>query len=115
MTQRLTSGFFVAAYLRRLGHEGVPAALRRRGDEKAGTIFVKIDRLDGTADLYGPAPQSAIMDDGERRFTRLMAEAPSFDIEHRLSKELRYDSDIWIVESEDRKGRSFLPLESQQA
>ena len=56
---RLKSGIWVAAYLRRCAVEGAAAVLRRRGAEEAGAIFIKVDRLDGTADIYGPAPQSA--------------------------------------------------------
>ena len=57
---RLKSGIWVAAYLRRCNVEGVFAAVRRRGAEEAGAIFIKINRLDGTAMLYGPAPQSRL-------------------------------------------------------
>jgi hypothetical protein len=32
------------------------------------------------------------------------------EIEARLAKERRYDPDIWVVEVEDREGRSFLDL-----
>ena len=56
---RLKSGIWVAAYVRRCNVEGVFAAVRRRGADEAGAIFIKINRLDGTATLYGPAPQTA--------------------------------------------------------
>jgi len=52
---RLKTGIWVAAYLRRCNVEGVFAAVRRHGAEEAGAIFVKINRLDGTGALYGPA------------------------------------------------------------
>ena len=45
---RLKSGIWVAAYLRRCNVEGAFAAVRRRGAEEAGAIFIKINRLDGT-------------------------------------------------------------------
>ena len=72
-----------------------------------------MDRLDRSATLYAPAPQSAFEERGiERRFSR--AHAPEYleagDIEQRLSKEIRFDPDVWIVEVEDRRGRSFLDL-----
>ena len=59
---RLKSGIWVAAYLRRCNVEGVFAAVRRRGAEEAGAIFIKINRLDGTGILYGPAPQAVFGD-----------------------------------------------------
>ena len=55
---RLKSGIWVAAYIRRCQVEGAQAMLRRRGAEEAGAVFIKVSRLDGTAEVYGPAPQS---------------------------------------------------------
>jgi len=107
---RLRSDIFVSAYIRRCQVENVPAVLRRRGSAEAGAIFVKVDRLDGTCALYGPAPQAVLDDDASRRFVRLhdtetiAAEAA----EERLARELRFDSDLWIVEAEDRAGLSRL-------
>jgi hypothetical protein len=108
---RLKSAIWVSAYLRRCAVEGVQAVLRRRGAEEAGTIFIKIDRLDGTGDLYGPAPQTAFEDDvQDRLFAACMRNpaASSADIEAYLAREIRFDPDIWIVEVEDRAGRHFL-------
>ena len=102
---------WIAAYLRRCGVEGAPAYLRRRGAVEAGTIFVKIDRLDGQAALFGPAPPSEI-DDGVRRFVRAHKEdwLDPGAIEARLKREIDFDVDLWIVEVEDRLGRNFLDL-----
>ena len=65
---RLRADFWVSAYLRRCALEGAVAVLRRRGAAEAGAIFVKVDRLDGAAALYGPAPQSEAHENGERLF-----------------------------------------------
>jgi hypothetical protein len=92
--------------------EGAYAALRRRGAAEAGAIFVKIDRLDGSAALLGPAPQSEMPVGVDRLFTRLHREewiAPA-DIEERVIREIKFDPDLWFVEVEDREGRSFLDL-----
>jgi hypothetical protein len=109
---RLKSAIWVAAYIRRCHIEGAFAAVRRRGAEEAGAIFVKLNRLDGTAELFGPAPQSAFDDarPSDRLFSRCLAQqpAPEVNIEERLARELRFDPDAWIVEVEDRAGRHFL-------
>ncbi|MEH0071923.1 DUF1491 family protein [Pannonibacter sp. Pt2-lr] len=34
------------------------AATTRKGAEEAGVVFVLVDRMDGTVDLYGPAPRA---------------------------------------------------------
>ena len=57
---RLKSAIWVAAYVRRCNVEGAFAAVRRRGAEEAGAIFIKLNRLDGTAELFAPAPQSGV-------------------------------------------------------
>jgi hypothetical protein len=109
---RLKSGIWVSAYLRRCQVEGAFAAVRRRGAEEAGVVFVKISRLDGTADLFGPAPQT-VFDDvrpAERAFSACLAAqpAPDAEVEAYLAREVRFDPDVWIVEVEDRAGRNFL-------
>ena len=108
---RLRSDFWVAAHLRRCAVQGVSAVLRRRGAAEAGAIFVKIDRLDGTASLYGPAPQSLLDEDGGGRlFTGLLDNVPGFEIEDRMAREARFDPDFWLIEIEDRQGRHFLEV-----
>ena len=72
---RLRSDIFVAALIRRAELEGAVAVLRRRGAAVAGAILVKIDRLDGSAAIYGPAPQSEELPAGVARlFSRLHKE-----------------------------------------
>ncbi|TVR06710.1 MAG: DUF1491 family protein [Salinarimonadaceae bacterium] len=108
---RLRSDFFAAALIRRCAVEGVVAVQRRRGSSESGAIFVKVDRLDGTADLYGPAPQS-LMEEGDatRRFAAVMREAPAGEVEEKMRREARFDPDLWLIEIEDREGRCFLDL-----
>ncbi len=105
---RLKSEIWVKAYIRRLMGEGVSAVVARRGDSDAGVILIKVVRLDGTADLYGPAPAGFTGDDGERRWTALAQMKPEADVEAMVAQERRLDGDIWVVEVEDRSGRSFL-------
>lgn len=108
---RLKSAIWVAAYIRRCNLEGACATLRRRGAEEAGAIFVKVNRLDGTAELFGPAPQSVFEGarPADRLFTACLPKpADETKVEERLARELRFDPDVWVVEVEDRAGRHFL-------
>jgi hypothetical protein len=111
---RLRSDIFVSAYIRRCGLEGAPAVLRRRGAAEAGAIFVRIDRLDGSCTLYGPAQQSAaIAEPGiDRLFVRWHdTEAiPVAEAEEKLAREIRFDPDLWLVEVDDRTGTARLDL-----
>ncbi|MDR3494901.1 MAG: DUF1491 family protein [Ancalomicrobiaceae bacterium] len=109
---RLKSAIFVAALIRRANGEGAFAAVVNRGSEEAGAIFVKIARLDRTADLYGPAPQAEIDEDAatDRLFELLLSALPEPDVDARLRRERDFDPDAWVVEIEDRAGRHFLEL-----
>lgn len=110
MSTRVTSSLWVSAYVRRVFVEGAFAAVMRRGAEEAGAIFVMVDRLDGTVDFYSPAPQTAFNDDRprDRLFMRVATAVDRPTALERLDRELRFDPDLWLVETEDRAGRSFL-------
>jgi hypothetical protein len=110
---RLKTNIWVAAYLRRCQGEGVFGAVRRRGAEEAGAVFVKVATMDGSAMLYAPAPQTVYDEDrpAERLFTPVTRDPiPEHSVEERLTREIRFDPDAWIVETEDRAGRHFLDL-----
>lgn len=107
---RLRAEFWVKAYIRRCAVGGASAVVVRHGDDDAGTIFIRIDRLDGTCLLFGPAPAGLDGADSDRRWMPYLAEggteyaaADSF-----LEREARVDSDLWVIEVEDRAGRHFL-------
>ncbi len=112
---RLKTALWVADYLRRCQVEGAFAVVRRRGAEEAGAVFVRISRLDGTSDLFGPAPQSTL-DTGsrgaDRSFTASFAQQPAPDaaVEAKLASEMKFDPDVWIVEVEEPSGRNFLDI-----
>ena len=105
---RLKSEIWVKALLRRATGAGAPGVVVHRGDADAGSILVIIVRLDGTVDLYGPAPAGLATDDGERRFECLASRKPEAEVAERILRERRLDSDIWAIEIEDRDGRHFL-------
>lgn len=110
---RLKTSIWVAAYLRRCQTAGLFGAVRRRGAEEAGAVLVKIALMNGNAMLYMPAPQT-VYDDSrpvERLFVPLSPQPIAEQaVEERLTKEIRFDPDTWIVEIEDKEGRHFLDL-----
>jgi hypothetical protein len=111
VTPRLRSDFWVSAYLRRCAVEGVDAVLRRRGAAEAGAVFVKIDHRDGTASLYGPAPQALVDGPGaDRLFAPVLTGVTPLDVEDRMRRERGFDPDLWLVEVDDPQGRHFLDI-----
>ncbi len=104
------SAIWVQAHIRRCNAAGLFAALARRGAEEAGSIYVNVNRLNGTGLLFGPAPGPSYDEYGERRWTTLIAASPVSDgrIEDYLRRVSSIDPDIWIIEIEDRSGTGLL-------
>lgn len=101
---RLKSAIYVQALIRRCETSGASAYLVRRGAEEAGAVFIKQSRLDGTFTVLSPARRGE-----ERVWTRPLGEAATEErCSEYFTKQIRFDPDIWIVEIEDRAGRTFV-------
>ena len=108
---RVTSDFFVSALVRQTFRDGGFAAVSKRGSAEAGAIFIVVDRLDGTLDLYGPAPQAMFFEQTQGRlFEKILDRADKTAIDDRLAREARMDPDYWVVDVEARDGTIDLPL-----
>jgi hypothetical protein len=108
---RLKSEIWVQAYLRRWFAGGGYGAVLRKGAPEAGAVYVAINRLDGTLNLFGPAPGPAYDEEGERRWAAA-ANGPidPLELNALIERLQRIDPDIWIVEIEDRSGTGGLSL-----
>jgi hypothetical protein len=104
MEGRLASGIWVSAYLARLRLAGIPAYLVARGDETAGTVLVKLALLDGRAKLFERQYDLA----KDVRVWGLMAEGPEAEVDSVIARARGRDRDLWVIEVEDRQGRSLL-------
>ncbi len=107
---RLRAEFWVKAYLRRCVIEGASAVVVRHGDDDAGAIFIKVNRLDGMCLIFGPAPAGLAGAESDRRWIALLSRdgVSEGDADAFLAREASFDSDLWLVEVEDRQGRHFL-------
>ncbi len=103
MTPKLTSDFWVRAYLRRLQLADIPAFITAKGDATAGAVIVKLNTLDGNAKAFHRSYDM----DGNRVWATL-AEGAERDVDVSLTKQRSFDPDIWVVEVEDRTGRHLL-------
>ena len=105
MTARLKAGIYVRAVIRRAEVAGAAAYVVRKGAEEAGAVFIKIARLDGTCIVLSQARSAA----GDLVWARPLGE--SCDEEKAklyFERQIKFDSDLWIVEIEDRQGRGFV-------
>lgn len=98
------------ALVRRAGAGGAAAYVVRRGDSERGALYVKVATLDGRARLFGPEPASfeRAAEEGALAPHLDPAGVSDQDAEVYLARQCEYDPDLWIVEIEDRAGRSFL-------
>lgn len=103
MRPRLTAEFWVSAYIKRLRVEDIPAFVTARGDATAGAVIVKLNTLDGRAQAF----QRSFDATGERIWITL-AEGDEASVDAALARQRGYDPDLWVVEVEDRAGRTLL-------
>lgn len=104
MSPRLTADLWVSAYLARLGQASIPAYVTARGDATAGAVMVKLALLDGTARAYERTMN--LQTDGRRWV--VLAEGAEHEIDAMLARQRRRDPDLWVIEIEDRQGRTLL-------
>ena len=69
---RLTTEFWVSAYLARLRLYEIPAFVTAHGDNTGGAVLIKLNTLDGDAVLY---QRSFDLMSGERRWI-VLSEGP---------------------------------------
>lgn len=107
---RLRTEFWVKAYIRRCAVEGSSAVVVRHGDDDAGAIFIKVNRLDGTCLLFAPAPAGLSGAESDRRWVPVGSPAgiSEVEVDTMLAREADFDADMWLIEVEDRAGRHFL-------
>lgn len=104
MSARLASGVWVSAYLTRLRLAEIPAYVTAKGDATAGAVVVKVALLDGTARAY--ERRSDLMT-GARAWI-VLAEGPEAEVDALVTRTRARDPDLWVIELEDRRGRTLL-------
>jgi hypothetical protein len=104
---RLASGFWVAAYRKRLQLAGIPAFVTAHGDDTAGAVLVKLNTLDGQAMAFHRTFDLAT---GDRVWDTLAA-GPERDVDAAIARQRGFDPDLWVIEVEDRAGRHLLDEE----
>jgi hypothetical protein len=104
MSARLASGVWVSAYLTRLRLADIPAYVTAKGDPQAGAVVVKVALLNGMARAF--ERRSDLMT-GARAWM-LFAEGPEADVDVQLARARSRDPDLWLIELEDRQGRTLL-------
>jgi hypothetical protein len=113
MEARIKTGIWVSAFIRRVGLDGTPVMVARRGDVDAGLVLIKVNRLEEPGCVvYSPSRDL----DGNRiwRMATGPDPVPEPDADTYIERQAKFDPDLWVLEIEDRAGRHFLdePVES---
>lgn len=104
---RLTSDFWVHAYLARLRLADIAAFVVAHGDDTAGAVLVKLNTLDGRARAFQRAFN---LMSGERAWV-VLADGDEAAVDAAIARQRSFDPDLWVIEVEDRAGRHLLTEE----
>lgn len=112
---RLRSDIFVSALLRRVFAEGGFAAIERKGAAEAGAIAIRQIMRDGSENLFMPAPQTFMAESEDERIFELRLKASdALSVSDKLEREVRFDSDLWIVAVEVETMGDLVPLAAEE-
>ena len=104
MEPHLTAGFWVAAYLNRLRLAEIPAYVTAKGDATSGAVIVKVATLDGRARAF----QRSFDLMADTRIWVVLADGPEPEVDALLTRQKSRDRDLWVIELEDKAGRTLL-------
>ena len=97
---RIKAALWISAQVRMCDISMMQAVVRRRGDPDAGSIILRLDKLNGYSKVLSQARDAA----GNRSWLIANGGEPLSDpeVEGYLDRRVASDPDIWILEIEDR-------------
>jgi hypothetical protein len=104
---RLPTALWAQALMRRAQLAGAGVFLLQRGEESRGDVLLKVANLNGEARAYRPQTNM----EGARVFIDLSLQGVGPEetaVDAYVARAKERDSDLWIIEIEDRDGRHFL-------
>ena len=99
MIPQLNTALLIQSALAIANASMVSMVVVRRGDDKAGTIFVRLDHPDGTASLESRSLSFDNNGDGKYNWAVIAGDPPitASAMQARLDREVGFDPDCWIV------------------
>ena len=106
MQARVKAELWVKAHIRKCNAEAIPVTVVRRGDDHAGALIIKVNQLGPGCAVLVP---TNTLDGGQKwRWALGKNLVPEAEADAYIEKQLKIDSDIWVLEIEDRKGRHLV-------
>jgi hypothetical protein len=101
---KLKARLWVQAVIRQCGSLGIPAVVVKKGDEDAGVVLVKLNRGAAGCEVFTQVR------DAEGKLAWLRATGaepvPEQSADAYIARQREVDWDLWVVEIEDRLGRT---------
>ena len=96
----------ISAQIRIAAAQGISMMVVHKGDPTSGSICLKINRLDGTAEIL-----SQIRMEDELVWVRAGTGdiIPEREADAYLDEQTSFDPDLWVIEVEDKQGRHWFP------
>ncbi len=103
---RLRTDIWVRAQLRLCDVNSIPAVIIRKGDPDAGSVLLKLNRLEGGCEVLSRVQEA----DGTLGWMRATGDSPvaEGEADEYIRRRVDFDPDIWVVEIEDPKRRYAL-------
>ena len=100
---KLKARLWVQATIRRCGVLGVPAVVVKKGDDEAGVVLVKLNRGAAGCEVFSQVRDAA----GRLAWLRATGPqpVPEDKADSYIARQREVDSDLWVLEVEDREGR----------
>lgn len=98
---------WVSAYLARLRLAAIASYVVARGDATSGAVLVKLATLDGQARAW----QRSFDPMTGARVWLVLAEGAEDAVDAAILRQRGRDPDLWVIEVEDRQGRTLLDEE----
>lgn len=104
---KLSTDFWVSALIRRVEQGGGYAYVTAKGDARAGSVILKVIHQ-MTREVILLREATGMREDGESVWIRPVRSDDEAVLDAYIDKQKRIDPDVWVVEIEDREGRTFL-------
>lgn len=100
---RLKARLWVQSAVRQCGVLGIVAMVARHGDDDAGAVLVKLNRGPDGCEVFTQVRDGA----GRAGWLRATGAVPVTEAaaEAYIARQRDIDSDLWVIEVEDRQGR----------
>lgn len=104
MSDKLETAFWLKAHIKLWNDRGIPMLVVKRGEATAGAVLVKINQGRDIGCCVLAQTRTA---EGKPAWVRGTGETlvEEAEADAYITRQLRYDPDLWVVEIEDRAGR----------